>query len=246
MEGMLLIDKPSQITSFGVVARVRRVLSEENREQMVKQGQTPPKRVKVGHSGTLDPFATGLMILLVGKSTKKAQEFLKLDKAYEATLFLGAESTTGDPEGEITEQKVEQIPDLKTIEEILRNFKGKIKQQVPQYSAVKIEGRRAYDLARKGIKVEMPTREVEIYDLQILSYEWPKLKISCKVSSGTYIRTLGEDIGRALGVGAYLTELRRTEVGNFKIDGAKPLDSVLSGPISPLLTKIPETDSKSN
>jgi tRNA pseudouridine synthase B len=208
----ILIDKPAGISSFGVVARVRRYLS-----------QKAGKKIKVGHTGTLDPFATGLLILLSGKATKLSNQFLKLDKWYEATLCLGKTSTTGDPEGVITEVNVDRQPSYSDIEKILPDFLGNIKQTVPIFSAVKINGKRAYQLARQGQKVEMPTREIEIYELEVLSYHFPELVIRTHVSSGTYIRTLGEDLGQALGVGAYLTALRRTKVGNFDLNNAKKL-----------------------
>jgi len=209
---VILIDKPAGISSFGVVARVRRYLS-----------QKAEKKIKVGHTGTLDPFATGLLILLSGKATKLSNQFLKLDKWYEATLCLGKTSTTGDPEGVITEVNVDRQPSYSDIERILPDFLGRIKQTVPIFSAVKINGKRAYQLARQGQKVEMPTREIEIYELEVLNYHFPELVIRTHVSSGTYIRTLGEDLGQALGVGAYLTALRRTKVGNFDLKNAKSL-----------------------
>ena len=209
---VILIDKPAGISSFGVVARVRRYLS-----------QKAEKKIKVGHTGTLDPFATGLLILLSGKATKLSNQFLKLDKWYEATLCLGKTSTTGDPEGVITEVNVDRQPSYSDIEKILPDFLGNIKQTVPIFSAVKINGKRAYQLARQGQKVEMPTREIKIYELEVLSYHFPELVIRTHVSSGTYIRTLGEDLGQALGVGAYLTALRRTKAGNFDLKNAKKL-----------------------
>ena len=209
---VILIDKPAGISSFGVVARVRRYLS-----------QKAGKKIKVGHTGTLDPFATGLLILLSGKATKLSNQFLKLDKWYEATLCLGKTSTTGDPEGAITEVNVDRQPSYSDIEKILPDFLGNIKQTLPIFSAVKINGKRAYQLARQGQKVEMPTREIKIYELEVLSYHFPELVIRTHVSSGTYIRTLGEDLGQALGVGAYLTALRRTKVGNFDLNNAKKL-----------------------
>lgn len=209
---VILIDKPAGISSFGVVARVRRYLS-----------QKAGKKIKVGHTGTLDPFATGLLILLSAKATKLSNQFLKLDKWYEATLCLGKTSTTGDPEGVITEVNADRQPSYSDIEKILPDFLGNIKQTVPIFSAVKINGKRAYQLARQGQKVEMPTREIEIYELEVLSYHFPELVIRTHVSSGTYIRTLGEDLGQALGVGAYLTALRRTKVGNFDLNNAKSL-----------------------
>lgn len=206
-----MIDKPAGMSSFGVVARVRRQLS-----------QQVGHKVKVGHTGTLDPFATGLLILLVGKATKRSGEFLKLDKWYEATIRLEYVSTTGDVEGEISEVSDKGVS-ADEIEIVLKKFTGEILQKVPRYSAVKINGRRAYDLARKGIEVEMPRRKVTIYALELVSYKWPELKIKCNVSSGTYIRALGEDIGEELGVGGYLTELRRTRIGDYKIEDATSL-----------------------
>lgn len=217
-DGILLIDKPAGMTSFGVVARVRRVLSE-------KAG----KKMKVGHTGTLDPFATGLLMLLTGKGTKRSGEFLKLDKKYEATIRLGAVSTTGDVEGEIKEiESLSKIVTLEEVKEAAERFLGEIEQKVPRYSAVKIKGERAYRLARKGVEVEMPTRKVQIFDLEVVDFEWPNLKIVCHVSSGTYIRTLGEDIGEFLGVGGYLTSLRRTAVGKYQVKDAIKLEEFMS------------------
>lgn len=209
---IILIDKPAGISSFGVVAKIRGELKS-------KFGH----KIKVGHTGTLDPFATGLLILLTGKMTKKSSEFLKLDKEYEATLKLGYTSTTGDPEGEIESCHPEVIPQLSKITSTAKSFVGKIPQTPPRFSAIKINGERAYKLARKGESFEIPSREVEIYKIDILSYEWPLVRIRCFVSSGTYIRTLAEDIGTKLGTGAYLTELRRTKVGNYSAENARPL-----------------------
>lgn len=217
-EEILLIDKPAGMTSFGVVARVRRVLS-----------QKAGKKVKVGHTGTLDPFATGLLILMIGKGTKRCAEFLKHDKWYEATLELGKVSSTGDPEG-IVEVYQTEIPEptLSTIQETAASFIGVIDQQVPKFSAVKIDGKRAYDLARKGVDVEMPVKKVEIFQLDILDYSYPTLKIRCHVSSGTYIRALAEDIGKKLGTGAYLTALRRTKIADYRVEDAVKLDEFIS------------------
>lgn len=213
---IILIDKPKGMTSFGVVARVRRVLSE-------KAG----KKVKVGHTGTLDPFATGLLILLAGKGTKRSNDFLKLDKEYVAEIRLGETSITGDPEGEVQKSYTGEAPDFEVVKKVVQSFAGEIWQKVPVFSAVKIKGRRAYDLARKGVEVEMPVRKVNIYKIEILEYEWPVLKIRTKVSSGTYIRTLGEDIGEKLGTGAYLTNLRRTRIDKYTVDEAIPLEDFM-------------------
>ena len=216
IQDIILIDKPAGLSSFGVVARVRRRLSME-----------VGKKVKVGHTGTLDPFATGLLILLANKATKLSNQFLKLDKWYEATIFLGKTSTTGDPEGEIIEQNTEKVPTLEEVKTVVNQFVGQITQTVPTFSAVKINGQRAYQLARRGEEVVMPTRQIEIYSLEILSYNYPELIIRTHVSSGTYIRTLGEDIGKALGVGAYLTSLRRTQVGDYQIKNAVKLSDFM-------------------
>ena len=216
IQDIILIDKPAGLSSFGVVARVRRRLSME-----------AGKKVKVGHTGTLDPFATGLLILLANKATKLSNQFLKLDKWYEATICLGKTSTTGDPEGEIIEQNTEKVPTLEEVKAVVNQFVGQITQTVPAFSAVKINGQRAYQLARRGEDVAMPTRQIEIYAIEILSYNYPELVIRTHVSSGTYIRTLGEDIGKALGVGAYLTALRRTQVGEYQIENAVKLSDFM-------------------
>ena len=209
---LILVDKPAGVSSFGVVAKVRGFLKR-------KFGH----KVKVGHTGTLDPFATGLLILLSGSNTKKSGEFLKLDKVYEATLKLGSVSSTGDPEGEITLKSDKKVS-LDEIEKVLTGFTGEIEQKPPKFSAIKINGQRAYKLARKGVEFEVPTRKVTIYRLEILEYEYPYLKLRCFVSSGTYIRTLAEDIGEALGVGAYCTELRRTEIGKYNVSDTYKLE----------------------
>jgi tRNA pseudouridine55 synthase len=209
--GIILINKPPKITSFGVVARVRRVLS-------AKYG----KRIKVGHTGTLDPFATGLMILVTGNECKNAGLYSKLDKVYEATIQLGQASTTGDPEGEISNVS-DIVPSKENIDKTIAKFIGDISQKPPIYSAIKIDGQRAYKMARAGKVVEMPVRQVKIYNIEVIGYKYPELKIKVSVSSGTYIRTLAEDIGSDLGTGAYCTQLHRTSIDKWKIDDAKTL-----------------------
>jgi len=206
---VLLIDKPAGITSFGVVARVRRHLSQEFGH-----------KAKVGHTGTLDPFATGLMIIVTGKECRNAGNYSKLDKVYEATIHLGQTSSTGDPEGEVTEVS-DLIPTAEQVAETLAKFLGEIKQRPPMYSAVKINGERAYKLARKGEVVEMPERTVTVFSLDLIEYTYPDIRIRVHVSSGTYIRTLAEDIGKDLGVGGYCTELRRTKIAQWDIDAAE-------------------------
>lgn len=211
MDEMLLIDKPVGLTSFGVVARVRRKLSNEL-----------GKKVKVGHTGTLDPFASGLMILLTGKECKNANHYSKLDKSYRATIYLGKTSTTGDIEGEIKDVS-NIIPSKEEVKKVVSEFIGEITQVPPIYSAIKIDGKRAYDLARNGKDFEMPSRKVTIYSIKILSYTYPELVIETKVSSGTYIRTLASDIGDKLKTGAYTKELRRLTVGEYNVKDAKTL-----------------------
>lgn len=213
-DGILLIDKPAGMTSFGVVARVRRVLSE-------KAG----KKVKVGHTGTLDPFATGLMILVVGKETKNAMSLTKLDKVYEATIVLGQVSSTGDTEGELTAVNASQPPH-EEVERILASFIGEITQTPPMFSAIKVNGIRAYKLAHKGESVEIPTRQVTIHSLELIDYTYPELKVRAHVSSGTYIRTLAQDIGEALGTGAYCRELRRTKIASHTLAEATTLEAL--------------------
>ena len=203
------------MTSFGVVARIRRQLSHD----------LGRRRIKVGHAGTLDPFATGLMTILTGKMTKRAGEFSKLDKVYEATIILGQTSTTGDPEGEIT-QTSDKKPAQPEIQKVLDQFLGDSLQRPPIFSAIKVNGQRAYHLARKGQAVELPLREIHIYSITLDSYSYPELKITAHVSSGTYIRSLAADIGTNLQTSAYLSALRRTKVGDFSIDQAQTLASL--------------------
>lgn len=209
--GLIFIDKPAGLTSFGVVARVRRELS-----------QKAGKKVKVGHTGTLDPFATGLMIIVVGEYCKRAGEYSKLDKTYQATLHLGQTSSTGDPEGEIIDVNNTQ-PTEQEVQEVLYRFRGQIEQTPPVFSAIKINGQRAYKLARAGKPVEMPRRTVTIKQLELIHYKYPEIKILCKVSSGTYIRTLVADIGAALGTGAYTTSLRRLAISDMQVAQAQRL-----------------------
>ena len=211
MDEVLLIDKPAGMTSFGVVARLRRVLS-----------QAAGKKVKVGHTGTLDPFATGLMIIVTGKKCREADTFTKLDKWYEAEIMLGEVSTTGDPEGELTRVSARQ-PSRSEIEAVLSTFVGEIKQRPPIFSAIKINGRRAYQLARQGQLVDMPERTVSIYALELVTYEYPRLVIRAHVSSGTYIRSLAVDIGQKLGTGAYCRQLRRIAIAEYDVAEAKAL-----------------------
>lgn len=212
-DGYILLDKPAGMTSFGVVARLRRVLSKQ-----------AGKKVKVGHTGTLDPFATGLMILVVGKECKNAAYYTKCDKSYEATIMLGATSTTGDPEGDIECIDVAHEPTLSQVQAACAQFTGEIEQRPPIFSAIKINGKRAYQLARDGKEVEIPTRRVTVHSLEIVSYNYPELKIRTHVSSGTYIRSLAVDIGGVLETKAYCSQLRRTTIAAWSLEQAKTLE----------------------
>lgn len=216
--GFLIIDKPKGITSFDVIRRLRKITGIR----------------KIGHAGTLDPLATGVLVLAFSKMTKRLKFLTGLDKEYEAEIKLGAISDTYDAEGKIEEKvKSQALPigrqDLKVagerdIKEVLKTFTGEIKQIPPKYSALKVNGRKACDVMRKGGDIDLKPRDVKIYKIMLLEFSWPILKIRVSCSSGTYIRSLAHDIGQKLGCGAYLNELRRTKVGEFTLDQAVELD----------------------
>lgn len=212
--GFLLIDKPAGWTSFDVVAKVRSLLK-----------QAGIAKPKVGHTGTLDPLATGLLVLVVGSYTKRAGEFSKLDKTYEVTMKLGQTSTTGDEEGKKVTINSRQ-PTIEEIQQAINDFIGEIEQIPPQYSAIKVNGERAYKLARKGQKVELEPRKVNVYSLQLTDYSYPVVQFTAEVSSGTYIRSLVQDIGEKLATGAYMSALRRNKVGQFKLKDALSLEEL--------------------
>lgn len=218
----LLINKPAGWTSQDAVSYIKKGLVRKGAE----------KNIKVGHAGTLDPFATGLLIVGVGReATKRLDEFKALPKTYIATVRLGATSTTGDPTGEITNSLILQsfnhsiilssTPNESIIKSVLEKFIGKQNQIPPMYSAKKINGKKLYELARQGKEIERQPSAIEIYEIKLLEYNWPRLKIEIKCSAGTYIRTLAEDIGKKLGTGAYCFELTRTAIGEYKLSDAK-------------------------
>ncbi len=218
MQGLLLVDKPAGWTSFDAVNYVRKIVAQAEDKR--------PKQVKVGHTGTLDPFATGLLVLLVGKEyTKRAGELSKLDKTYEVTMRLGQTSSTGDPEGEI-DAVTGKIPDEKALQRALKRFTGHIEQVPPAYSAIKIDGQRAYKLARAGKEVKIEPRPVTINRLELTGYTYPEVKLVADVSSGTYIRSLVEDIGKDLGTGAYTTALYRRTIGEYSIEKAQKIADI--------------------
>lgn len=214
MQGLLLIDKPAGITSFGVVAKVRKTIT-----------QATGNRIKVGHSGTLDPAATGLLILAIGTTTKKIPSLLKQDKTYLVEMTLGKTSSTGDNEGQIKNISKEH-PTETVLKNVLTQFTGVIEQTPPIYSAIKINGVRAYKLARKGQTINLPARQITVYQNEFLTYEYPLVSFKTTVSSGTYIRSLVEDIGRSLQTGAYTSNLRRLSIGEYQVSSALKLQAI--------------------
>jgi len=205
MHGFLLIDKPVDWTSHDVVGYLRKVLG-------IK---------KIGHAGTLDPFATGLLIVGIGRgATKQLDQFKNLHKTYEATLELGATSDTQDSTGIITPYDFDTTPDIHEVEQVLKTFLGKQQQIPPMHSAKKVNGKKLYKLARKGMEIEREAHDIEIFEIKLLNYDFPELRIHVECSVGTYIRTLAYDIGLKLGTGAHCKELRRTGIGPYHIDNA--------------------------
>jgi len=237
-EDILLVDKPADWTSFDVVAKVRGQLTgnirDSHKDNLDKCPTFPQKgsckcKLKVGHTGTLDPLATGLLVLAIGKATKNIQSLIKVDKVYEVEVTLGLTSTTGDSEGELSVVVSNQQSAISEgqVKAILNEFSGKISQTPPKYSAIKVNGVRAYKLAREGKEFELKPRQVTVEYIKDVEYSHPVLRFTCKVSSGTYIRSLVEDIGKELGCGAYMTDLRRTKVGEFNIKDAVDPTSVI-------------------
>lgn len=200
--GLILLNKPSGVTSFNALNNIKKTLGTG----------------KVGHTGTLDKFASGLIVALSGKMTKLVPEFTGLDKHYQAIVRLGEETETLDPEGDLICES--PIPDLKAIETVIPEFIGRIKQVPPVFSAIHIDGKRAYKRARTGEQVKIPERKIEIFNLEILDWNPPDLSISVHCSKGTYIRSLARDLSKAAGSCGHLKELKRTAVGSFLLKNA--------------------------
>ena len=212
MFGLLNINKPVGPTSHDIVARVRKLIGR--------------RKVKVGHAGTLDPFADGVLVVCVGPATRLADYVQRQTKTYRAGITLGAVSDTHDITGAITENTKASPVDIDVVRSAMEAFVGRIDQVPPAHSAIHVDGRRAYDLARAGRQVDLPARKVEIYRIALEAYEYPNLTIEVQCGAGTYIRSLARDIGEALGVGAYCSSLTRTAVGKFEIDEAVDPDKV--------------------
>jgi len=209
MDKMLLVDKPKGLTSSRVVERIKKKF-----------------KVKTGHTGTLDPLATGLLVVLTGKRTKSASLFLKLDKAYDVEAVLGVETDTFDSEGRVLQLSDKEVT-REELEGVLKEFHGDIWQAPPSFSAKKIAGRKAYQLARKGISVDIPPKKVSIYSLELTEFRFPHFALACEVSSGFYVRSLVHDIGEKLGVGATVVGVRRTRVGPYHVEQATGLEELL-------------------
>lgn len=218
LDGLLVINKPKDWTSFDVVAKIRNKLN-------VK---------KVGHTGTLDPQATGVLVLCIGQGTKLCQKLIGLDKEYICDITLGATSTTDDVEGEITPIKDAKEVPLTIIENLLEEFKGTFKQLPPAFSAKKIQGRRAYQLARKGEEVILEPVDVIVHNIELLDYKWPRLKLKIHCGKGFYVRSLARDIGKKLGAGGYLSDLQRTRVGHFSLETATTIEKADEKALLPL------------
>jgi tRNA pseudouridine55 synthase len=207
---ILLINKPLRLTSFDVVYKIRKKL----------------KIQKIGHAGTLDPLATGLLIVCVGKKTKQIDSFTDLDKEYTGTFIIGQTTPSFDRETPLSEQKDISGVTLEGIASAAKSLTGKLRQLPPLHSAVKIRGRRAYKFARRGKEMAVPPRDVEVNEFEITFIDLPKVHFRIVCSKGTYIRSIARDFGEALGVGAYLSELCRTRIGNYKLENAISIDEV--------------------
>jgi len=233
VDGVLLLDKPVGLSSNDALIKAKRVMNAK----------------KAGHTGTLDPFATGLLPLCFGEATKFSQDLLEADKTYEATVHLGIMTNTGDTEGEAIETLPVDVTPAQ-IEAALARFRGPILQVPPMYSALKRDGKALYEYAREGITLEREARPVTIHGLELIAYEAPMLKIRVTCSKGTYVRVLGEDIGAALGCGAHLNALRRIQVGALTLEGMITLEALqahaepltLLAPVDALLSTFPSVE----
>jgi tRNA pseudouridine55 synthase len=221
ISGLLIIDKPLVYSSMAVCRRVRGALV----------GGGAPRKIKVGHGGTLDPLATGVLVILIGKATRLCDQIMAGEKRYETEIDLAHVSTTDDREGTISPVEVAAPPRRERIDEALRAFTGRIQQRPPAHSAIWVDGERAYRLARRADRAgqgaaghpEMAARAVDIHEIRVMEYAFPRLLLDVRSGKGTYMRSLARDIGVALGVGGMLTNLRRTGVGRFGITEATPL-----------------------
>lgn len=216
LDGVLLLDKPVGLSSNHALQRAKRALDAR----------------KAGHTGTLDPFATGLLVCCLGKATKISASMLNADKGYVATIRFGQETDSGDLTGNVVFTAPDDFSGVQpeALEAVLKDFRGDLMQIPPMYSALKRDGKPLYEYARQGIELERPPRPVTIHRLELLECSGQEAVVSVECSKGTYIRTLAEDIGRSLGCGAHLVALRRTSVGPFSLDDAIPLETLQTMP----------------
>lgn len=214
-QGILVINKPAGITSHDVVSVIRRKFNMK----------------RVGHAGTLDPLATGVLVILLGKSTKLSDKFISFDKAYRATLKLGLKTSSADTMGQTLEEKPFDAIDRAQVETVFKTFVGDIEQKPPMVSAVKHKGERLYKLARQGVEVEREARKVRIDELKLLRFESPEVEFFMACSKGTYVRQLAEDVGDVLGCGACICQIERTKVGPFDISQSVSLEELNEGHI---------------
>lgn len=205
IDEIVLVDKQEGITSYDVIRKLK---------------YNYPKKTKIGHAGTLDPFASGLLIVLVGKFTKQQDEIHKLKKTYITKAIFNNSSSTLDRDGEITVLKNVVINEKEMEECITRYFLGEIEQTPPNFSAVHVNGKRAYDLAREGIKFELKPKKVNVFVYKILDFKWPEVTFEIECSTGTYVRSLVSDLGKKLGTDGYCVSLRRTSIGDYSVDDA--------------------------
>lgn len=210
MDGILVVNKPSGITSHDVVDFIRRKFN-------IK---------RVGHAGTLDPLATGVLVMLLGKATKLSNTFLNDDKEYIAKLYFGKSTDTQDSQGKVLEEKNIAPIDIENIKKTLENFKGEIEQIPPMVSAIKHKGKKLYELARAGKTVDREPRKIKISEIEILDFKFPELTFKVKCSKGTYVRTLCEDIGRSLGAPSHMSGLVRSASGDFLLENSKNMEDV--------------------
>ena len=229
IQGIINLDKPAGLTSARAVGVVKRLL---------------PRGTKIGHAGTLDPFATGVLLLLVGKATKACERLMDAAKQYDATVRLGATTPTDDPDSpQVPWRRPDgsppEPPSRDAVEAALRPFVGTILQRPPPFSAMKVAGRRAYDLARGGAEVRLDPRPVRVYGIDLLDYAWPDVRLRVDCGRGTYIRSIARDLGEALDCGGHLTALRRTAVGPFRVDDAASLDTLKAEGVEGWLRPVP-------
>lgn len=212
MAGILVVDKPLGWSSMDVVRRVRKAAG----------------FVKTGHGGTLDPLATGVVVCCIGRATKAVERIMKMPKVYDTKIDLSAFTKTDDREADREEVEVAEPPSEEAVREALKQFVGDIEQVPPMYSAVHVDGKRAYKLARKGESVELEARPVHVASIELLEYEWPIARVLVTCGKGMYVRSLARDLGKALGTGGHLAALRRTEVGEYTLDGAADAERLMS------------------